>query len=240
MIEPSVLRAMLAAGATAEMIVSVVEADYEAEAAKKAVKRAQDAERQRRNRHAESRDVTECPRDMMESRLVTDGEKVPPHPPIKTITPRETKVSLPPPPSKTNRGTRLSQDWSPPEPLWQKAVADLGLAEDVLRFETSAFRDHFVAKTGTGATKLDWGRAWMNWMREALRRRSRGQGGLPLGKAGVQRNGTGWHITHGTEEYAAWRKYAHAIDDGDLIYALKDQPGHTAKVPDRWPPRRAP
>lgn len=55
--------------------------------------------------------------------------------------------------------------------------------------------------------------------------------------SGVQRNGTGWHITHGTDEYTAWRRYAYAINNGDLIYGLPDKPGHVAHVPGRWPPR---
>lgn len=63
MIEPHVLRAMLVAGATAEMIVAAVEADYAAEAEKKASKRSKDAERQRNRRHAMSRNVTRTDRD---------------------------------------------------------------------------------------------------------------------------------------------------------------------------------
>lgn len=48
MIKPEVLRALIAAGATAEMIVAAVEADTAAEAARMAAKRANNAERQRR------------------------------------------------------------------------------------------------------------------------------------------------------------------------------------------------
>lgn len=47
-LDPNVLRALVAAGATAEMLIAAVEADAAAEEARKAAKRANNAERQRR------------------------------------------------------------------------------------------------------------------------------------------------------------------------------------------------
>ena len=59
-IDPSILRAMQAAGATTDIIIAAVEADAAIDAQRLAEKRAKDAERQRKHRarNAPSRDVT--------------------------------------------------------------------------------------------------------------------------------------------------------------------------------------
>jgi len=59
-LSPAILDALLAAGATADMIVAAVKADMVASEAVKAEKRAKDAERQRLHRlsHSQSHDVT--------------------------------------------------------------------------------------------------------------------------------------------------------------------------------------
>jgi len=38
------------------------------------------------------------------------------------------------------------------------------------KFETDKFIDHWRAKTGRDATKLDWVGTWRNWMRNATSR----------------------------------------------------------------------
>lgn len=74
MIDPAVIEALVAAGATAEMIAAAHRADHAIDARKAAERRAKDAERQRRHRsrsvtvtlrdrHAMSRGVTPRPRD---------------------------------------------------------------------------------------------------------------------------------------------------------------------------------
>lgn len=218
MIEPSVLRAMLAAGATAEMIVAAVEADFDAEEKKKAVKRAQDAERQRKKRSTDaSRGVTRAERTKKESRKdaglgsgdeshkgAKDGpeKEGPPHPLKKTITPpNEAKASLPPERvlPKATRGARLPQDWHPDEALWAWAQDRLALTPEVLRFETGAFRDHFWGAPGQKGVKLDWNRTWKNWMREAVRRR---------GRAGIVGGATGGPPATGDD----WRKAVREVE----------------------------
>lgn len=107
---------------------------------------------------------------------VTQKEN-PPHPQKKnTNTPNEAKASLPPNPVQTKRGTRLPSDWKPPENLWDWGKADLGLSDETMRFETSAFRDHFCAAPQAKGLKLNWNSTWKNWMREAVRRRGKGHG----------------------------------------------------------------
>lgn len=82
------------------------------------------------------------------------------------------------------------------------------------------------------AADLMVARGWQGFEAEWMQSRVR-DGPSP----GVERNGTGWKITHGTGEYEAWRRYAHQNNDGDLIYSLPDKPGHVATMRDRWPPR---
>lgn len=60
------------------------------------------------------------------------------------------------------KGQRLSPDWNPDqfEREWSaKRRPDLDIDEQV-----ELFVNHWVAKTGQDATKLDWSRTWKNWI----------------------------------------------------------------------------
>lgn len=72
-------------------------------------------------------------------------------------------------PARTS-GSRLPADFRPPDDLWLKAKEELHFTDGDLRFETSSFRDYWLSSSGRNAAKMDWNRAWMNWMREAVRR----------------------------------------------------------------------
>lgn len=67
------------------------------------------------------------------------------------------------PNSRGTKGSRLSADWVLPSDWrdWAKAERP-DLALDSV---ADQFRDYWVAKTGTGATKLDWSATWRNWVR---------------------------------------------------------------------------
>jgi hypothetical protein len=84
MIRPEVLDALLAAGATAEMIVAAVKADARQEDAKLQEKREADAARQRKSRqnrklgHVKSHDVTVTPRDICDAPPPNDIYSNPP------------------------------------------------------------------------------------------------------------------------------------------------------------------
>lgn len=77
------------------------------------------------------------------------------------------------------RGSRLPTDWSP-------TAADLAWAKaerpDIdARSETENFRDHWLAKPGREAVKLDWSRTWKKWIRSAYTRgnpRHKGDGDI--------------------------------------------------------------
>lgn len=60
------------------------------------------------------------------------------------------------------KGQRLSPDWSPDqfEREWSaQRRPELDIDEQV-----ELFVNHWVAKTGQDATKLDWSRTWKNWI----------------------------------------------------------------------------
>src|SRR5690349_11710668 len=71
------------------------------------------------------------------------------------------------------RATRLPGGWIPKPSTINKMVDELHVPADVLRREHAAFCDHFWSSAGPNARKLDWDRAWCNWMRRAFKR-SRG------------------------------------------------------------------
>jgi hypothetical protein len=113
------------------------------------------AERQKRYRE----------RNALRNGDVTNVTPVPPKEKNQTPLPPETlRVSTP------KRGHRLPSDYRPPDSLWEKAKK-FGLSDETLKFETSAFKDHFLSVAGAKALKIDWDRAWLNWMRESLRRK---------------------------------------------------------------------
>lgn len=78
----------------------------------------------------------------------------------------------PPPAPPESRGTRLPKDWQLP-----RAWGDWALAEypqwtaEKVRREGAAFRDHWCAKAGKDATKLDWLATWRNWCRSDIAHR---------------------------------------------------------------------
>lgn len=65
------------------------------------------------------------------------------------------------------QGTRLPDDWRPSQDL-VAAVREERPDVD-LRTETAKFRDHWHAKAGKDATKLDWDATYRNWIRNARR-----------------------------------------------------------------------
>jgi hypothetical protein len=73
--------------------------------------------------------------------------------------------------TKTSRGTRLPDDWRPSDRLWCWGLEKLAAPD--LKFETAAMIDYFHAQSGQRGVKLDWGKTWKTWIREAVRRRER-------------------------------------------------------------------
>lgn len=60
------------------------------------------------------------------------------------------------------RGTRLNPDWRPTDEA--RAWTLQHLDQSTAATELEKFRNHWIAKTGKDATKLDWDRTWRNWV----------------------------------------------------------------------------
>lgn len=72
--------------------------------------------------------------------------------------------------SRASKGTRLPTDWSLPEEWMEWALnerPDWGDV-DVLKV-AETFKDFWIAKTGSSATKMDWLATWRNWVRNEKR-----------------------------------------------------------------------
>jgi hypothetical protein len=178
MISPAVLDVMLSAGASAELIVSVVKAAIADDESAITRRRSADAERQRR--HRMSRDITLVTRDKRDSPLSPET-KVPPTPPLKTqpLFPKETP-SIEGGKKTPKIRTRIIPGWAPSEKDLEYARKS-GLLETDIRTETEKFRDHHLK---TGSLFLDWNAAWRTWCQRvnefAVKPRVNGTGNYPI------------------------------------------------------------
>lgn len=78
----------------------------------------------------------------------------------------ESKKNLKDESKSIGRGTRLPADWTLPED-W-KAIAKTIRPEwpdHHVQRVSDGFRDYWIAKTGSGASKADWLATWRNWCR---------------------------------------------------------------------------
>ena len=169
MIAAGIIDAMIAAGASADVIAAAWKADLAQHEAKVEARRAKDAERQRR--HRESRDVT----------VTGCDETLPPFPPTPPLkfSPDPFQITPPIPPKPTNdlkRAKRLSDEWMPAEPTG-KAVAMIDRWQSgELERELAKFRNYWIGKAGKDACKTDWQRTWINWLIAADERKPRNGG----------------------------------------------------------------
>ncbi|NII53563.1 hypothetical protein [Luteibacter sp. SG786] len=112
----------------------------------------------------ESRHVTEG-HDRGEERRKEEKEQMPPTSSAAAPVPPVSGDSNRPDKTPKRNGTRLPEDWRPTPELIAAARAE---RPDIdLRLETAKFRDHWHAKTGRDATKLDWDATYRNWIRNA-------------------------------------------------------------------------
>jgi hypothetical protein len=96
-------------------------------------------------------------------------------------------------PSSSGRGARLPSDWMPSTDDVTYAGA-LQLPEALIALETEKFRNYWLAKTGSSATKRDWSATWKNWILTAMERRydaSRSRGRTSAAVAVTGRPATG-------------------------------------------------
>lgn len=158
MISAATIDAMIAAGASAEVIAAAWKAEIKAEAEAVEDRRAKDRDRQRR--HRLSRDVTVTDADNALPGATPSQDKEIPH------TPKEIKpIPSPPyrPPASQKRGSRLPDDFEPPEDWIAWAMAKRGWSRIEAIDECECFARHWQSKPGREATKLDWAKTWQNW-----------------------------------------------------------------------------
>lgn len=73
-----------------------------------------------------------------------------------------------PAPQATPKAKRLTADWVLPKKWGDWALAERPeLTANEVRKQADMFRDHWVAKSGKDASKLDWEATWRNWIRRA-------------------------------------------------------------------------
>ena len=75
------------------------------------------------------------------------------------LLPAETKSE------RTKRATRLPDDWQLPRAWGVWAMQEMGMTEDAVRWEADKFADYWHARSGQGATKMNWHATWRNWIR---------------------------------------------------------------------------
>ena len=101
-------------------------------------------------------------------------------------------------PKKSNRGTRLPDDWKLPVEWGEWAMEEVpGLTRADVKKEAAKFRDHWHSKPGKDGVKLDWEATWRNWMRSDLIK--------PSGKAPAGQSGTWFLSATGITEKGAER-----------------------------------
>lgn len=66
-------------------------------------------------------------------------------------------------PSKAVRGTRISEDWSPGDVGFEYAKSR-GFDRQATEIMAERFRNYWMAKAGSGATKVDWPATWRTWV----------------------------------------------------------------------------
>lgn len=132
------------------------------------------AERQRRYRErvkaAETGDVTE---DV--TRDVTERDATPAPSPSFPSNSQTNPTHTPGNNTRTRKGTRLPVDFSLPDDWLEWSMAERGWTRLDAESEGDAFCDHWRAKPGTAATKLDWQATWRNWTRNSRRSGRNGQ-----------------------------------------------------------------
>lgn len=85
----------------------------------------------------------------------------------------EAKASVSGAKAPSTRGARLAKDWILPKPWGEWAIAQYPhWTPDVVRLIAQGFGNHWKAKAGKDATKLDWEATWQNWCMSDITQRA--------------------------------------------------------------------
>jgi hypothetical protein len=195
---------------------------YEAPAVDEAAQRRRAADRERKRVRRMSAENPQTSADDPEQRK-------PPTPPKENNIPPDKPNGLSTP--KTSKGTRLADDWQPPEALLDFGRS-LGFSDAAARSEMDRMADHFRSAPGQRGVKRDWIAAGKNWFRTAAERK--GVAPTTTGPAAP----VAIEIRAGEASWDAWRAF---YRDRDRKFSIKtmDQAAEGGKafsVPTLWPP----
>lgn len=194
------LEALRDAGATADMLIAAVRVHEAQQAAKAESRREKDAARKRAQRvrdgHAESRGHDVTSRDSAEpsprtcepdARVVTltsslrsEGTQEANASFVDASTPAEPEKP-PTKPPKSQRGTRLPEDWEPSAEEFDLG-RDAGLTDEEIRRAALEFRNYWCSRS-RDAAKLSWRLTWHNRVNELGDRKRRASARLAAASA---------------------------------------------------------
>jgi hypothetical protein len=115
------------------------------------------------------------------------------------------------PPVATGKATRLPKEWVLPKPWGEWALTEQpSWTVEHTRHVAEVFRDHWHAKGGADARKVDWEATWRNWVRR--------EGPMPAGAANGTKAGgaTWWESTDGIKTKAAELNLVQREDRGEI------------------------
>lgn len=92
-------------------------------------------------------------------------------------------------PTKAKRASRLPENWLPSQATVEKMMTELRAGDTALHREHLKFMDYFLSAPGQKGVKVDWDRAWCNWMRTAD---ERGNLGVTGRRSAVAEKQQGW------------------------------------------------
>jgi len=130
-------------------------------------------------------------------------------------------------------GERISADWKPSDADFSFARSK-GMPQTRVDLEAEKFRNYWVAKTGTAATKLDWPATWRNWVLSSLERMPGEQPSTVVQLKQTEHGeptATGFYLMDGTPERDAWDQFDR---EAGRIPRPRDRRGGW-NFPTKWP-----
>jgi hypothetical protein len=171
-VSSDIIKRLIEAGTPPDLVADVAMELARAKAASEVLeqRRAKDRQRKRVPRNStESEDSTEN----AEFHPIPSPNKVSPQTPLQT-----NPIPSPPyiPPASQKRGTRLAEDFEPPEDWIAWAMKRRGWSKQGATDECECFIRYWQAKPGREAMKLDWPKTWQNWVVNSRREAAKARG----------------------------------------------------------------
>lgn len=159
---------LAAAGTAPELLAAVAQELFAGEHERAALAERKERDRARkasqRSREVTGSHVTDCD---SAGQTVTPALKVSPAP-----LPKATPSPPYKPPASQSRGTRLANNFEPPEDWIAWAMNKRGWSREEAADECECFIRYWQAKPGREACKLDWPKTWQNWAVNSRRQTS--------------------------------------------------------------------